>query len=313
MSCSSESCSTPFWASWRMSSPVCWSVTCFVGTLLTGPRNMSATMTPLIITEARPAEPSAKGPVLRVENVSKSFGTNCALCPVSLQIGRGEVVAIVGRSGSGKSTLLRLIAGLEEPTTGRIFIDDEPLPPGVNPRARLMFQDAALLPWLSVLENVLLATPRGTDRRQVARAALEHVGLAAREREWPLVLSGGQRQRVALARALASAAELILFDEPLGALDALTRLEMQNLIERLWLESRFSAVLVTHDVEEAVALANRVLVMEGGQLIFETRVDLERPRARSGRAFIDLKERVLAQVMHGQRSPSKTQLAGVNR
>ena len=149
-----------------------------------------------------------------------------------------------------------------------------------------MFQDAALLPWLSVLENVLLATPRGSDRRQVARAALEQVGLATREREWPLVLSGGQRQRVALARALASAAELILFDEPLGALDALTRLEMQNLIERLWLESRFSAVLVTHDVEEAVALADRVLVMEGGKLIFETAVDLERPRARSRRVAL---------------------------
>jgi sulfonate transport system ATP-binding protein len=225
-------------------------------------------MTPLTIFEARPAEPSPKSSLLKVENVSKSFGANRALHPVNLQIGSGEVVAIVGRSGSGKSTLLRLIAGLDKPTAGRVFIDDEPLRPGINPRARLMFQDAALLPWLSVLENVALAAPRGTDRRQVARAALEHVGLATREREWPLVLSGGQRQRVALARALASAAELILFDEPLGALDALTRLEMQNLIERLWLESRFSAVLVTHDVEEAVALADRVLVMEGGKLIF---------------------------------------------
>ena len=247
-------------------------------------------MTPLTITEESPAEPLAKASLLNVENVSKSFGANRALNPVSFQIGRGEVVAIVGRSGSGKSTLLRLIAGLDEPTTGRIFIDDEPLRPGINPRARLMFQDAALLPWLSVLENVLLATPRESDRRQVARAALAHVGLAAREREWPLVLSGGQRQRVALARALASAAELILFDEPLGALDALTRRS----------ESRFSAVLVTHDVEEAVALADRVLVMEGGKLIFETAVDLERPRARSGRDFIDLKESVLAQIMHGR-------------
>ena len=257
-------------------------------------------MTPLTITKASLAEPLTKAPLLKVENVSKSFGANRALHSVSLQIGCGEVVAIVGRSGSGKSTVLRLIAGLDKPTTGRIFFDDEPLCPGINPRARLMFQDAALLPWLSVLENVLLATPRGSGRRQVARAALEHVGLAAREREWPLVLSGGQRQRVALARALASAAELILFDEPLGALDALTRLEMQNLIERLWLESRFSAVLVTHDVEEAVALADRVLVMEGGKLIFETAVDLERPRARSGRVFIELKESVLTKVMESR-------------
>jgi sulfonate transport system ATP-binding protein len=166
-------------------------------------------MTPLTITKASPAEALVKSSLLKVENVSKSFGANRALHPVSLQIGLGEVVAIVGRSGSGKSTLLRLIAGLDEPTSGRIFIDGESLRPGINPRARLMFQDAALLPWLSVLENVVLATPRGSDRRRVARAALEHVGLAAREREWPLVLSGGQRQRVALARALASAAELI--------------------------------------------------------------------------------------------------------
>jgi sulfonate transport system ATP-binding protein len=258
---------------------------------------MSATMIALNTTAASPAEPLAKSSLLKVENVSKSFGANPALHPVSLQIAHGEVVSIVGRSGSGKSTLLRIIAGLDEPTTGRISINDEPLRPGINPRARLMFQDAALLPWLSVLENVLLATPREANRRQVARAALEHVGLATREHEWPLVLSGGQRQRVALARALASAAELILFDEPLGALDALTRLEMQNLIERLWSESRFSAVLVTHDVEEAVALGDRVLVMEAGKLIFETAVDLERPRIRSGRAFIDFKEAVLAQVM----------------
>ena len=261
---------------------------------------MSTSLFPLTTAEARPASASPNCTFLTVENVSKSFGATPALHPLSLQLGRGEVVAIVGRSGSGKSTLLRLVAGLDAPTSGRIFIDGEPLRPGINPRARLMFQDAALLPWLSVLENVLLATSRGADRHQVARATLEHVGLAAREREWPLVLSGGQRQRVALARALASAAELILFDEPLGALDALTRLEMQNLIERLWLESRFTAVLVTHEVEEAVALADRVLVMEGGKLNFETAVDLDRPRARSGRAFIELKEMVLAQVMHGR-------------
>jgi sulfonate transport system ATP-binding protein len=127
--------------------------------------------------------------------------------------------------------------------------------------------------------------------------------LGARERELPLVLSGGQRQRVALARALASAAELILFDEPLGALDALTRLEMQTLIERLWLESQFSAVLVTHDAEEAVALADRVLVTEGGKLTFETAVELERPRTRSDRAFVDLTpgfNLVLMRVTHGK-------------
>jgi sulfonate transport system ATP-binding protein len=261
---------------------------------------MNATISPLTVTESYNSTSSSNGSFLKVENVCKRFGANSALSPVSLQLVRGEVVAIVGRSGSGKSTLLRLIAGLDAPSSGQIFIEGQPLRSGINSRARLMFQDAALLPWLSVFENVLLATRRGTDRQQVARATLEHVGLADREREWPLVLSGGQRQRVALARALASEAELILFDEPLGALDALTRLEMQNLIERLWLESRFTAVLVTHDVEEAVALADRVLVMEGGKLIFETAVDLERPRIRSSSNFIDLKEMVLSQVMQGR-------------
>jgi sulfonate transport system ATP-binding protein len=261
---------------------------------------MSATISPLTSTEAYNSTSSSNGSFLKVEGVGKRFGASLALSPVSLQIIRGEVVAIVGRSGSGKSTLLRLIAGLDAPTSGQIFMEGQPLGPGINSRARLMFQDAALLPWLSVFENVLLATRRGSDRRQLARATLEHVGLAARESEWPLVLSGGQRQRVALARALASEAELILFDEPLGALDALTRLEMQNLIERLWLESGFTAVLVTHDVEEAVALADRVLVMEGGRLIFETAVDLDRPRVRSGHRFIDLKETVLAEVMKGR-------------
>jgi sulfonate transport system ATP-binding protein len=261
---------------------------------------MDATLSPPPVTETNPSATFPNGSFLRVVTVSKRFGANLALSPVSLELGRGEVVAIVGRSGSGKSTLLRLIAGLDAPSSGQIFIEGEPLRPGLNPRARLMFQDAALLPWLSVFENVLLATGRGRDRRQVARNTLEHVGLGARESEWPLILSGGQRQRVALARALASEAELILFDEPLGALDALTRLEMQNLIERLWLESRFTAVLVTHDVEEAVALADRVLVMEGGKLIFETAVDLDRPRVRSSRLFIDLKETVLSQVMQGR-------------
>jgi ABC-type ATPase involved in cell division len=180
------------------------------GILPTGLPDMSAaTITSYVESATKVSRAPSPRPFLRVENVSKSFGTHMALYPVSLQIGRGEVVAIVGRSGSGKSTLLRLIAGLEKPGSGRILVEDEPLGAGINPRARLMFQDAALLPWLSVLENVLLATPRGPDRRRIAREALEHVGLGARERELPLVLSGGQRQRVALARALASAAELI--------------------------------------------------------------------------------------------------------
>jgi sulfonate transport system ATP-binding protein len=160
-----------------------------------------------------------------------------------------------------------------------------------------MFQDAALLPWKSVQANVALAAPRNRLRDQVAADALQHVGLQDRAQEWPSILSGGQRQRVALARALASNANLLLLDEPLGALDALTRLEMQTLIERLWLERRFSAILVTHDVEEAVALADRILLMEGGRVTFETVVSLDRPRDRGGAEFTALKEAILERIL----------------
>ena len=134
-------------------------------------------------------------------------------------------------------------------------------------------------------------------RDRVAEDALQDVGLQDRAQEWPSILSGGQRQRVALARALASNTNLLLFDEPLGALDALTRLEMQALIERLWVERRFSAVLVTHDVEEAVALADRILLMENGQITFETRVSLERPRDRANAEFTALKEAILERIL----------------
>jgi sulfonate transport system ATP-binding protein len=134
-------------------------------------------------------------------------------------------------------------------------------------------------------------------RDRVAEDALQHVGLRDRAQEWPSILSGGQRQRVALARALASDANLLLFDEPLGALDALTRLEMQALIERLWLERRFSAILVTHDVEEAVALADRILLMEGGRVTFQTVVALERPRDRASAEFTALKEAILERIL----------------
>ncbi len=236
-------------------------------------------------------------PLLAVQRLSKRFAAADVLQEVSLEIAPGELVAIVGRSGSGKSTLLRVVAGLESPTSGALHWDGSPGRAGVNRRARLMFQDAALLPWLTVLDNVALAAPRGGDRRAAAERALRQVGLAARSREWPLVLSGGQRQRVALARVLASTAELVLLDEPLGALDALTRLEMQTLIEKIWQERGFAAVLVTHDVEEAVALADRVLLMEEGRLVFDTPVDLPRPRARASAAFVELKEAVLARVM----------------
>ena len=163
---------------------------------------------------------------VRVSRVSKHFGGKRVLRGVNLEVAEHELVVVVGRSGCGKSTLLRLVAGIEPMSEGQIFIDGVALN-GLNRVARLMFQSSALLPWKTVLGNVALAAPTMNDARSAALEALAHVGLADRAKDWPSTLSGGQQQRVALARALASKAALLLLDEPLGALDALTRLEMQ--------------------------------------------------------------------------------------
>src|SRR5439155_391770 len=209
------------------------------------------------------------------------------------------------RSGCGKSTLLRLVAGLERSDGGRIRIDGD-APDATADTARLMFQDARLLPWQRVLDNVALGLS-GADARERAREALAQVGLADREHDWPAVLSGGQRQRVALARALVHRPRLLLLDEPLGALDALTRIEMQGLIERLWREHGFTALLVTHDVAEAVALADRVLLVEDQRIAFDEHVPLARPRSRSSAAWAAFEDRVLQRVLRQpEPAPSRT-------
>ncbi len=233
------------------------------------------------------------GATLDIQGVSKRFGTTPVLRDVRLQVAPGEFVAIVGKSGSGKSTLLRLIAGLEPPTGGRLLLDDVEVR-GLNSVTRVMFQEARLLPWKTVRENVRLGL--NWDHWEGAERALEQVGLADRAEEWPTILSGGQKQRVALARALAAEPRLLLLDEPLGALDALTRLEMQNLVERAWTQRQCTTLLVTHDVEEAVALADRVVVLEEGEIVMDCRVDLPRPRERGGAAFTRLRETVLARL-----------------
>lgn len=235
---------------------------------------------------------------VRTHALSKEFGGRLVLSALDFRIEPAELVAIVGKSGCGKSTLLRLICGLEKPSSGWVEVGGQPLA-GLNKHARLMFQDAALLPWKSVKANVALAAPKTAVREQTTDDALRQVGLEDRAQEWPSILSGGQRQRVALARALASNANLLLLDEPLGALDALTRLEMQALIERLWHERQFTAILVTHDVEEAVALADRILLMEGGRVTMETTVVLERPRDRANAEFTELKETILERLLSG--------------
>jgi sulfonate transport system ATP-binding protein len=235
---------------------------------------------------------------VELRGVHKQFGARTVLTDFDLSIERGSFVSIVGRSGCGKSTLLRLIAGLETPTAGTLdkrAASGSDASNGARFDTRIMFQDARLLPWKSVLQNVMLGLGRGA--RENARAVLAEVGLIERANDWPAQLSGGQRQRVALARALVHRPQLLLLDEPLGALDALTRIEMHTLIERLWREHRFTALLVTHDVHEAVALADRILLIEAGRIALDLPVPLARPRERASAGFASLEDRVLRQVL----------------
>jgi sulfonate transport system ATP-binding protein len=232
-----------------------------------------------------------QGVSLALEGLGKSFGEREVLKDVRLELEPGEFVAVVGRSGCGKSTLLRAIAGLETADEGSIAIGKG----AIGASIRIMFQEARLLPWKTVLENVALGLPHSLN---AAAATLSTVGLADRAEDWPAELSGGQRQRVALARALLHEPQLLLLDEPLGALDALTRIEMQQLIEALWLQRGFTAVLVTHDVQEALALADRVVLIEDGRITLDLKVDLPRPRARGNAAFAALEQRLLGSILH---------------
>jgi sulfonate transport system ATP-binding protein len=252
-----------------------------------------------------------QGTHLTVWELTKAFSNKIVLHSLNLEAKPGEFIAIVGRSGCGKSTLLRLIAGLETPTDGGVLLDEEPLHK-LSSSVRVMFQDSRLLEWKHVLENVGLGL-KGDNWQFKADWALEQVGLKDRAKEWPAVLSGGQRQRVALARALVSEPRLLLLDEPLGALDALTRIEMHRLIETLWQEQGFTALLVTHDVEEAVVLGDRVVLIESGRIVLDERVDLPRPRDRGNPKFVEIKERVLERVLHREDIPIGKSLTYLNK
>jgi sulfonate transport system ATP-binding protein len=241
------------------------------------------------------AQSAEYGTRIQIRDLKKSFDTIQVLQNLRLDIAPGEFIAIVGRSGCGKSTLLRLLAGLDRPTEGHILLDEQPLQ-GLNRNARVMFQDARLLPWRRVLDNVALGL-RSTPGRKRSKWALEQVGLGDRAQAWISQLSGGQRQRVALGRALVSQPRLLLLDEPLGALDALTRLEMQQLIQTLWQEQRFTALLVTHDVEEAVYLADRVIVLKNGYVDLDLAIDLPRPRYVGDAALVTLKAKILERIL----------------
>jgi sulfonate transport system ATP-binding protein len=235
-----------------------------------------------------------KKPHLHLKNLKKSYSNRVVLDGINLKIYQGEFIAIVGKSGCGKSTLLRLIAGLENNDEGIIEINGTTLK-GLNESARIMFQDGRLLPWKRVLENVGVGLTG--DWRTMALDALRDVGLQEREKDWPSKLSGGQKQRVALARGLVHKPEILLLDEPLGALDALTRLEMQELIQSIWEKERITTVLVTHDVEEAVALADRVILIEDGQIVLNKSINLQRPRQRTQQAYANYVDEILSRIM----------------
>ncbi|MEB0056516.1 ATP-binding cassette domain-containing protein [Variovorax sp. LG9.2] len=240
------------------------------------------------------ARTNAGGVRLEIRGVHKRYGAREVLRNTQIDIAPGQFIAIVGRSGCGKSTLLRLVAGLEPASDGTLSTNGRKID-GLHEDTRIMFQEARLLPWRRVLDNVTLGLPAALRSR--GREVLAQVGLADREHEWPARLSGGQRQRVALARALVHHPRLLLLDEPLGALDALTRIEMHRLIENLWQQHRFTALLVTHDVQEAVALADRVILIEDGRIALDENIALARPRSQGDPAFAAIEKRILDRVL----------------
>jgi sulfonate transport system ATP-binding protein len=236
--------------------------------------------------------PSAPPSVVTVRGLSRRFGERTVLKDLDLDIRAGEFVALLGASGCGKSTLLRVLADLDREISGEV---DVPL------RRSVAFQAPRLMPWKRVWRNVVLGLPGSPDKTR-AIAALDEVGISHRADQWPKVLSGGEAQRVSLARALVREPDLLLLDEPFAALDALTRIKAQELVGDLWQRHGCAVLLVTHDVEEALLLSDRVLVMKDGIIAHEERIALERPRDVADPEFAALRGRLLGWlgVRHGR-------------
>jgi sulfonate transport system ATP-binding protein len=235
--------------------------------------------------------------MLALERVGKTYPNGVhALGGVTLAVDPGEIVAVIGGSGCGKSTLLRAIAGLDPASEGAVMLDGERIT-APHEKIGIIFQEPRLLPWLKVADNVGfgLRKRRRSERTQRVTAALKRVGLSDKATMWPRELSGGQAQRVAIARALVPRPEVLLLDEPFSALDAFTRADLQDHLLDLWADTTPTLILVTHDVDEAIVLANRVMVMcpRPGRLFEEIAVDLPRPRDRQSAAFDFVKRRVL--------------------
>ena len=236
--------------------------------------------------------------MIQFDKVTKRFGDLTVLSEVSLTVGKGEFAAIVGPSGCGKSTLLRTLAGLERPDGGRVTVDAKPVT-GPGPDRMLMFQEHALYPWRTVADNAGLGLELGgmskRERQVLVLDVLARVGLKGFETYYPHQLSGGMRQRAAIARALVMDPEVLLLDEPYGALDAMTRLSMQNELLRLWQGTGKTVLLITHDIDEALYLADRVFVMGArpGRVVQEVELDQPRPRSRNHAQFGRLRSTLL--------------------
>lgn len=225
---------------------------------------------------------------VHVRNLMRRFATKTILDRVDLDIAEGEFVALLGRSGSGKSTFLKALAGLDHDVQGTGTLET---PENLS----VVFQDARLLPWRTVIQNVTLGLP-GAAGQEAGRKALAEVGLEGREAAWPNQLSGGEQQRVALARSLVRQPSLLLADEPFGALDALTRLKMHDLLRELCARHRPAVLLVTHDVDEAISLADRILVLDEGHLIEDLRIDLPTPRDHGDPRFAKIRTQLLSRL-----------------
>lgn len=235
--------------------------------------------------------------MLQLDHIGKQFDNGVvALCDISLHLRAGEIVTLVGASGCGKSTLLRLVAGLDHPSTGRVLLQEAPLT-APNPAVGVIFQEPRLMPWLTVRDNVRFGLAQLPAAEQAARtdAVLARVGLSAFAEALPRQLSGGMAQRVAIARALVTRPALLLLDEPFSALDPFTKASMHEHLLDIWADTRPTLLLVTHDVEEALVLSDRVVVLHGhpGRLSQTLTVDLPRPRRRTSPEFQAWKQRVL--------------------
>jgi ABC-type nitrate/sulfonate/bicarbonate transport system ATPase subunit len=235
---------------------------------------------------------------IRIEHVTKRFGQLEVLSDIDFTIEKGEFAAIVGPSGCGKSTVLRMIAGLETATEGRVLANGKPIGKP-DPQRVLIFQEHALYPWRTVEDNVgfglELAGVSVKERRERVNEVLDKVGLSGFQKYFPAQLSGGMKQRASIARALVMNPEVLLLDEPYGALDAITRLTMQNELIKLWRGSGKTVLLITHDIDEAVYLADTIYVMSPrpGRFITKVQTDMPRPRNRNSTEFVKLREQIM--------------------